>query len=122
MHNTLVHALQGPGPKARTQKERWPRPDPQRSKKPFCFIVLPIELPIGLPIELPIVLPIVLPILLVSARFARAWGGGEGGGWGGTGMRVGGGVGKWFFFKLTYWLCMMLHNNILNILSLFRSF
>ena len=23
MHNTLVHALEGPGPKAGTQKERW---------------------------------------------------------------------------------------------------
>ena len=31
MRNTLVHALKGPGPKAGTQKERWPRPDPQRS-------------------------------------------------------------------------------------------
>ena len=28
MHNTLVHALEGPGPKAGTQEERWPRPDP----------------------------------------------------------------------------------------------
>ena len=25
MHNTLVHALEGPRPKAGTQKERWPR-------------------------------------------------------------------------------------------------
>ena len=30
MRNTLVHALEGPGTTAGTQKKRWPRPDPQR--------------------------------------------------------------------------------------------
>ena len=40
MHNTLVHALEGPGPKAGTQqKHSRPRPDPQ-----LLFFILDVIL------------------------------------------------------------------------------